>query len=403
MKRNIFITRAIILLLGFLFSSHVHSQKSEIPSKRPDIQTMEKRLFELVNKEREKRKIRLLRHSQDLRSLARKHSQDMAKHEDLSHLSSSGESYQNRLVKAGFFFSQAGENVAYSETFLDDIIHESLMKSPDHRENILTVDFDQIGIGVVYKEDKGYYITQDFSHSIELMTNKESRQEIQERINEIRKKIFLPPIRFTSGINELADTFSKRKAEGKSRLQIPKALGETHAFFITAPLIDMVIQKLKEIKNASYEEGAVGVWFDRNKDYPGGAYFITLFLFPENKYKYANKNAAQDVVLKELNRIRLDKGLGRFKLDKELSSEAEKISRLSMAQKGEKFVLPLQFAGYWVLSYVTEDLTLLPSVLHISIERLMTNRIGIGLVFEKTTEFPRGTFYVAILYSLNYS
>lgn len=86
----------------------------------------------------------------ELTILARRHSQDMASLSRLSHFSTSGKSYLERLVAEALYFADIGENVAFSETFRADIIHHSLMESQEHRRNILTPSFDLVGIDILF-------------------------------------------------------------------------------------------------------------------------------------------------------------------------------------------------------------------------------------------------------------
>ncbi|MFQ6070456.1 MAG: CAP domain-containing protein [Candidatus Aminicenantales bacterium] len=152
-----------------------------------DVISIEKELLEHINKEREKLSLSALRFSAELTALARKHSQDMALRQRLSHISSSGKTYRERIIKAKFFYVSAGENIARSETFVAGFIHEELMKSAEHRENTLEPSFDMAGIGVYLGKDNKYYITQDFLHSLEIREPKEVEKEIKEKINSCRR------------------------------------------------------------------------------------------------------------------------------------------------------------------------------------------------------------------------
>jgi len=116
-----------------------------------DVSTIEQTIFKLINEEREKLGLSLLKFSPPLNLIARKHSQDMALREDIFHLSSSGKTYSERLVEEDIFFKKNGENVAFSESFMAEFIHQSFMKSPGHKENILDPEFDEVGIGVIFK------------------------------------------------------------------------------------------------------------------------------------------------------------------------------------------------------------------------------------------------------------
>ncbi len=86
----------------------------------PKTDAIEKELWNLINKERKLHNLSLLELSTTLTDMARQHSLDMANQEnlELSNLSSSGKSLTNRLEDAGIYYMGAGENVAFSETFV---------------------------------------------------------------------------------------------------------------------------------------------------------------------------------------------------------------------------------------------------------------------------------------------
>jgi uncharacterized protein YkwD len=147
-----------IAVSAFLFFSVVSpytknllcsEQEKKAAIQKKDAPSIEQDLFNLVNVEREKHDLAPVIFSPLLGSLARKHSQDMAGREDISHFSTSGEAYSERLVEGSFYFKKNGENVAFSQTFMPEFIHQSFMGSPGHRANILDPDFNEVGIGVV--------------------------------------------------------------------------------------------------------------------------------------------------------------------------------------------------------------------------------------------------------------
>lgn len=124
-------------------------------------------LFMLINEERERHGLKTLRWDIKLTRLAENHSRDMADTGDLSHISSDWKTYPIRLFGSDILYQNAGENVAFSETFIPEIIHQSLMDSSEHREEILAPEYDSVGLGVSYNSrKKGFYITQNFILSL---------------------------------------------------------------------------------------------------------------------------------------------------------------------------------------------------------------------------------------------
>lgn len=397
---------AVSLILFFLLASPCiksltgFEQEKEPLYQKKDIPTIELNLFNLVNAEREKIGLAPVRFSPPLSFLARKHSQDMALREDISHLSTTGETYSDRLVKGGFYFIKNGENVAYSETFIPEFIHQGFMGSPGHRANVLDPDFDELGIGVVFKKDKGYYVTQDFVRALAPKGRIEAEAEVEENINKIRRVYSLPPISFLAEANRFAQQCSINKAKGRPLPSIPAHFGETNIIYIRSASFEYVYSKYKDkLLDIKYETGGLGIEFSRNKDSPGGAYYITLLLFPENRYKSWSKEDLKEIVFRTINNTRESKGLASLIADKELAVRAEKAIKIIYTKMNDESITIPRLESATIISYITKDPTLLPVGLKAKIENNLIDftRIGIGILFGKNPKFPRGAFWVAIL------
>jgi uncharacterized protein YkwD len=392
----------ILIMLGFFCSLRSlpdQNQNQEPSLQRPGVSTIAVRLLEHTNHERMKRNLVPLEALADLSSLALRHSQDMASHRNLTHLSTTGQSYLERLVYAGFYFIKIGENVAVSETFRDDIIHQELMASPEHRENILDSDFDRIGIGIIYKEKK-YYITQDYLQSLNISGIDEAEKTIQNEINKIRLKKPLPPLKFSEDAGSVAQSFSTKRAKGQPLPNVGNLFGETHIRFITFPSLRAVEGISTELTNTIYERAGVGVWFGRLKEYPGGTYVITLLLFPESVYKNMNEKDMVRFALEALNTKRKYQGLLPLKLDNILSKRASNISYQLERQSRQPKILPLsEITGRReILSYVTEDLNAWPSELEKKIVSQALKTIGLGVSFQKNEKSQKMTFWVTLIF-----
>lgn len=119
-------------------------------------------MIDLVNKERSGQGIKSLTFDEKLRSIAREHSQDMFKRGYFSHYSPEGQTVADRAAKAGVDFLVIGENLAYAPSL--ELAHQGLMNSEGHRENILSSDYQKIGIGVFDGGVYGKMFTQVFSN-----------------------------------------------------------------------------------------------------------------------------------------------------------------------------------------------------------------------------------------------
>lgn len=276
------------LFLSFLFLLSILTARiplcapqEDLPSGRKDLDGLEYRLFELVNEERIQRGLPAVSFAPDLSGLAREHSRDMASRGRISHASTDGKSYMERLVEAGFYFVAIGENVAFSNAFQPELIHQKLMNSGGHRKNILDPAFDQVGIGAVVDTDRGYFITQDFRKSPVLRNTREVKRQIQRDINEMRRRSRMPSLNFLLDADEYAAQCSQNMVKDSPPPPMPRQFQAIQYHFVTSPALEGIVSYLGDkILEWRYEKAGLGVTFARNEKYPGGCYFIALLLMP---------------------------------------------------------------------------------------------------------------------------
>ena len=154
-----------------------------------DIAHLEKKIHDLINKERAKRGLSVLSWDKSLHKVARNYSQDMVERNFFSHNDPDGSSFYDRYkaeriecrIRVGDTTCIGAENIAqtylYSSSFYKDgktlhtwsteeKIAESVVKlwmsSKGHKANILTPYFKRQGIGVVFSDDGRAYITENF-------------------------------------------------------------------------------------------------------------------------------------------------------------------------------------------------------------------------------------------------
>lgn len=99
----------------------------------------------LVNIERKKRGLRLLKGNSGLAQIASGHARDMQQREYFSHQSKDGRTMRDRFEDADFDFQYAGENIARGQKTAQRVM-TAWMNSPGHRKNILNPRFGQIGV-----------------------------------------------------------------------------------------------------------------------------------------------------------------------------------------------------------------------------------------------------------------
>jgi uncharacterized protein YkwD len=120
----------------------------------------ERQLFNAVNQERRAHGLPPLKLDDALANAARVHAERMAEQGMLSHQLPGEPSLSSRAKAAGAHFSWLSENVDEGPNAA--AIHQSFMKSAQHRANILDSDMDSVGIGVAERNGQMFAV-EDFS------------------------------------------------------------------------------------------------------------------------------------------------------------------------------------------------------------------------------------------------
>jgi uncharacterized protein YkwD len=193
--RSAFCLTILLALLGISASCSVSQPNDKTSSleqrNRPRVGSaqLEKRIHNLVNKERQRQGLSILKYDEALVRIARKHSQDMANRSYFDHYTPEGKDHLFRYKRDGYQCSvqegrvihMGAENIALnhlydSVTTINGVARydwnsedkiavstvEGWMKSPGHRHNILTPYFLKQGIGIFISPDDKVYITQNF-------------------------------------------------------------------------------------------------------------------------------------------------------------------------------------------------------------------------------------------------
>ena len=127
-----------------------------------DLVSYEDQVLTKVNEQRAANGCGALTMQSQLRSAARGHSADMARHDYFSHDSRNGGDFVGRIKAAGYKHATLlAENIAAGQR-TPTAVMSSWMHSPPHRANILNCAFTEIGIGAVRATGGWIYWTQDF-------------------------------------------------------------------------------------------------------------------------------------------------------------------------------------------------------------------------------------------------
>jgi len=142
-------------------------QQVEQPVDPNFLPAIEEIIFRLTNEERQRAGLPVLAHSDTMANYARIKSQDMGDRNYFGHGDPEGRLMQSMLDADGVEYTVWGENLAMlggyelSDEDLAQMFMTNWMNSESHRANILSPDFDHIGIGV-YKAGTRFYATQEF-------------------------------------------------------------------------------------------------------------------------------------------------------------------------------------------------------------------------------------------------
>lgn len=118
----------------------------------------EQKVVDLTNQERAKNGLPALKVDLTLSKMAREKSRDMSANGYFSHTSPTYGSPFDMMKKYGISYHYAGENIAMGQRTPEEVV-KAWMNSEGHRKNILSSNFNYIGVGYV---SQGNYWTQEF-------------------------------------------------------------------------------------------------------------------------------------------------------------------------------------------------------------------------------------------------
>jgi uncharacterized protein YkwD len=206
MSRSLISLGAVVLVL-IVSSARAEDKKDEPKFKLSDD---EKKLLDLVNKEREKLRLLPLQPDERLFKAARAHAANMAKQEKLEH-DLDGKGVGKRIEEAGYPALQAGENISLESVNDVKAAVKGWMGSKGHRESILSKAFTDNGIGIARSARGEYYYVQVFA--AEKITLTDEERKVFDLTNEERKKAKLPALTINPRLMKAARGHSANMAK----------------------------------------------------------------------------------------------------------------------------------------------------------------------------------------------
>lgn len=244
----------------------------------PSPAQLEDILLFIVNQERSLQGLNRLQPHPGLRALAQRHSCKMAMEKSLSHDFPGYDPLEKRMMNSGLTFLKVAENVARCSDSSMRLVHQALMDSPGHRDNILDPSYQSIGLGVTLV-GRDLYITQlfckPFFPSSPLAVEERIGWQLQTRMGWSDRSSGRKPEKLTEVCRDIARRTIAGEDPQTLTSQYPNDLIAIVAFHeIDEPLLQRAASALSSVKSRKW---GLGVAFGRNADFPGGVYHLVLY------------------------------------------------------------------------------------------------------------------------------
>jgi uncharacterized protein YkwD len=171
----------------------------------PAVHSLERQMFERVNRDRAKNNLSPLVFDSKLSDIARSHSSDMVDNHFFDHESPRFGILDARLHRAGYLFKAARENLAEAPTV--DESENGLLKSPHHYENLMATDITHIGIGIIKRgvqDPRNLTVTQIFATPGKRESDLEAMQTVSQAITRARQKTGFSVLKREVRLDQLA-------------------------------------------------------------------------------------------------------------------------------------------------------------------------------------------------------
>lgn len=120
----------------------------------------QRQALKLINNDRKEKGLAPLQFNPQLSKLAESYAKDMIKRDFFSHVNPEGQSPFERMNEQKIVYNYAGENLAFNESVY--AAQQAFMHSPEHKANILNVNYNQVGIGIVEASRGRVFVVQEF-------------------------------------------------------------------------------------------------------------------------------------------------------------------------------------------------------------------------------------------------
>ena len=243
-------------------------------------------LLQAANRSRELAGVPPLRMDESLREAAKAHARRMVESERLEHQLSGEPSLLERIalvgplpspLKGALKIDRAGENIAYAPGALE--AHETLMRSPPHRENLLDRGFNVAGVAAFWSKGR-LYVVQDFAHEVPSYTAQESGKLVSRAIDVVRQQAGLPELAQLTP-PKLDETTCLLAGEGlRNAHLLSTAYDNRQIITYTQSHPEILPQAaLRMLRDPGVRQFAVGGCYARSAAFPNGTYWLAILLY----------------------------------------------------------------------------------------------------------------------------
>lgn len=147
-------------------------------------------LSDLTNEERQSQKLNTLTVSPILNEAAQMKANDMATKGYFAHTSPEGITPWYWLIKAGYKYQYAGENLAINFNDSKDVTN-AWMNSPTHKANIVKENYTEIGTGIatgMYEGRETVFVAQVYANPIKIVKDETTTTPTKSEIKKVETK-----------------------------------------------------------------------------------------------------------------------------------------------------------------------------------------------------------------------
>ena len=196
-------------------------------------------VIQQTNTQRAKYNLPPLKENQELDYSAQFKVDDMFKNQYFAHQSPSGIGVTDLAEEVNYEFLAIGENLALGNFKNDEVLVQAWMASPGHRENILNISYQEIGVAVkkgVFEGETTWLAVQHFglpvsacpkpseTTKINIETNENQIKELQNTIDTLRVEIQNTRPKRSSSYQQKIDQYNNLVFQYNNLLEETKSL-----------------------------------------------------------------------------------------------------------------------------------------------------------------------------------